>query len=347
MSKHNFNQPVGSCLRGNAGFVGTFLFILAVALLLSCSKKEKEEHVAEKLPEAAAEPESHVKRGTNGEVIITLDADTQKTMGLQTAPLKTAQWKPQLKGYGRVLDPAPLAALVAELITAKAAAASSEVELKRVQSLAAQNNASARALQLAEAAAARDQAQVDSTRLRMMSSWGRELAGRADLPAFIRSLAALDNALVEVDLPPDAVLDAVPKTAQILTLAPNAKPLTVELIGPAPMTPAPLQGRGFLFLLAPNEQRLAPGAVVTGLIEQPGEPQSGAEVPRAAVVRHLGAAWAYFQRTENTFERAQLSLDHPLPDGWFMEKNFKPGDKVVVVGAQQLLSEELKGGGVD
>src|SRR3954464_10564213 len=160
MSKHNFNQPVGSCLRGNAGFVGTFLFILAAALVLSCSKKEKEEHAAEKSPEASAEPESHVKRGTNGEVIITLDADTQKTMGLQTAPLKSAQWKPQLKGYGRVLDPAPLAALVAELITAQAASAASEAELKRAQSLAAQNNASARALQTAEAAAARDQAQV-------------------------------------------------------------------------------------------------------------------------------------------------------------------------------------------
>src|SRR5258708_335201 len=50
MSKHIFNQPLGSCLRGYAGAAGTLLFVLAAALLLSCSKKDKDDHPAEKSP---------------------------------------------------------------------------------------------------------------------------------------------------------------------------------------------------------------------------------------------------------------------------------------------------------
>jgi hypothetical protein len=40
-----------------------------------------------------------------------------------------------------------------------------------------------------------------------------------------------------------------------------------------------------------------------------------------------------------------VSLGRPLADGWFVTEGFKAGDKLVLVGAQQLLSEELKGAG--
>ena len=55
------------------------LVLTAAALVAGCSHKTKEEPAA--AAEKSAEPESHTKRGTNGEVIITLDAETQKTMG--------------------------------------------------------------------------------------------------------------------------------------------------------------------------------------------------------------------------------------------------------------------------
>jgi hypothetical protein len=38
-------------------------------------------------------------------------------------------------------------------------------------------------------------------------------------------------------------------------------------------------------------------------------------------------------------------LDSPLPNGWFVTKGLKAQDKVVTVGGQELLSEELKGQG--
>jgi hypothetical protein len=42
------------------------------------------------------------------------------------------------------------------------------------------------------------------------------------------------------------------------------------------------------------------------------------------------------------FVRRETSLTSPLGDGWFMQRGFAPGDRVVVEGAQQLLSEEFR-----
>src|SRR5215472_6918031 len=94
--------------------------VLSAALTLlfaGCSKesegnKEQKETAAQPVGEktekgAAAgekEPEPRVKRDTNGTVVITLDAATQKLMGLQTGEIKEAHLNPELKGYGRVID---------------------------------------------------------------------------------------------------------------------------------------------------------------------------------------------------------------------------------------------------
>jgi hypothetical protein len=311
-----------------------------MAFLSACSKKNEEaaaSAVAEK------KEESRVSHGTNGETIIKLDAETQKRMGLQTAALSAAQLSPEIKGYGRVLDAAPLAALVADLTAASAASAASQAELDRLKTLAAQNNASARALQTAEAAAVRDQTQTEAARLRLLASWGDALATRQDLPALVRSLGSLDSALIQLNLSPDQSLKDPPTRAQIVTLSDETKPIAAQFLGPAPAIDPQVQGRGFLFLISPNPTRLAPGAAVTGYINVPGEPQSGVAVPRTAIVRFNGTAWVYVQTGNETFERTEAKLERPLQDSWLVREGLKPGAKVVTTGAQELLSEELKG----
>ena len=74
-----------------------------------------------------------------------------------------------------------------------------------------------------------------------------------------------------------------------------------------------------------------------------GEALAGVMVPRTAIVRFHGDAWVYVQTGADTFERVAIALDHPLADGWFVRAGLKPQAKVVTTGAQQLLSEELKG----
>ncbi len=315
----------------------------AAALFAGCSPQGKDAPPKEPPAAAAAEPESRVKHGTNGEVFVSLDAATQKTMGLQTTPLAPAQLSPQIKGYGRVVDPSPLVPLVVDLISAQAQSKASEAELNRVKTLAAQDNASQRALQTVEAASTRDMALAAAAHARMVSGWGA-IAERDDLAFFAQSLTTLENALVQVDVPPNESTNT-PTGAQILTLARNAAPIPAKYLGVATVVDPQLQGRGFLFLVTSNSFRLVPGAAVTAFLELPGEPQSGVAVPREAVIRFNGATWVYLQTAEDHFQRAEVELEHPLADGWFVNQGLKAGDKVVTSGAQELLSEELKGAG--
>jgi hypothetical protein len=325
-------KPLFSCF--------TFVALLACLFFPACSKKgpESPAPVAEEKKE-----ESRVSHGASGETIIKLDAETQKRMGLQTAALSAARLNAEVKGYGRVLDAAPLATSVADLISATAASAASQAELERLKTLIAQNNASARALQTAEAAAVRDQAQTEAARLRLLASWSSAIATRQDLPAFVRSLGSLDSALIQLNLSPDQSLKEPPTGARIVTLSDETKPIEAQFLGPAAAVDPQVQGKGLLFLISPNPSRLAPGAAVTGYINAPGEPQSGVAVPRSAIVRFNGTAWVYVQTADDTFERTEARLERPMQDSWFVREGLKPEAKVVTTGAQQLLSEELKG----
>jgi hypothetical protein len=66
-------------------------------------------------------------------------------------------------------------------------------------------------------------------------------------------------------------------------------------------------------------------------------------VPHNAVLRFNGATWIYLQTGGDKFQREEVALETPVEGGWFVREGLKPQQKVVTVGAQQLLSEELKG----
>jgi hypothetical protein len=322
------------------------ILIIVPVLLIGCSEKpgEKAGEKGEAAPPAnPAETPSRVHRGTNGEITITLDLATQKLMGLETTPVSAAQLSPEVKGYGRVLDISPLASQVAELAGARAVSQASQAELERLKTLAAQSNASQRALQAGEAAAVRDQAQAESARLRLLAAWGSAIAERQDLPELVQRLGSLSSALVEIDLPPDQPMNGTPTGARLVALADESAVAEGLWLGSAPAVDPQLQGRGFLFLVATNSPRLAPGAALTGYLSWPGEALAGVAVPREAIIRFNGAAWVYRQNAEQTFERVETALESPLANGWFVRGALKPGDKLVTGGAQQLLSEELKG----
>jgi hypothetical protein len=329
-----------------------FMWVVSGMLLAGCGsekKKEEAKDVKETASEKAApETESRVKHGTNGEVIITVEAKLQQTIGLQTAGLEAAQLSPELKAYGRVLDPSGLASLVAEFVTADAASQASQAEFKRLKILAEQSNASERAVQTAQAAAVHDQAQLQSVRLRLLAGWGSAISQRSDLPDLVAALGSQSSALVQVQIPAGYSLPGMPKNARLFALGDETKSITAELLGSAPAVDAQMQGRGFLLLVTPNPAGLVPGAAVTAYLNFPGEPRTGVLLPRSAVVRFNAGTWIYLQTSDNTFQRQIVVLEAPLEKGWFVAAGLTPQDKVVVTGAQQLLSEELKGqGGAD
>jgi hypothetical protein len=297
--------------------------------------------------EAPAEDEPEAPRVTHdaeGRVVVHIDDEAQGNMGLLVAVPEAAQVSPELRGYGRVLDAAPLAALMNELASAQTAATASSNELARLKTLVEQGNASTRALQTADAAAQRDQLAVQSARDRLALSWGQALARRNDLPSIVQSLASLNSLLVRVDLPAAEALPSPPVSARLATL--SGLLIEAQFLGPASNVDPQTQSRGFILLIKSGASGFFPGEAVTGYLKLAGQPLAGVIIPRGAVIRTEGAAWIYvLDDSGEAYTRTEIALDHPTDAGWFITKGVTATDHVVVTGAQQLLSVELKGKG--
>ena len=59
-------------------------------------------------------------------------------------------------------------------------------------------------------------------------------------------------------------------------------------------------------------------------------------------VQWEGLLWAYVERAPGQFSRVRIPTSTPLPQGWAVRGSIAPGDRVVTVGAEQLLSEEFR-----
>ena len=324
------------------------VFALAATLLFTCAltthaaEAEKTPAADEKKPPAEeAKEKSHVSHGPNGEVILTLDVETQKRIGLKVTALTTTNLPPVVKGYGRVLDPAPLVQAVADLAGAKVSADASRKEFDRLKTLRAQDNASDRALQAAEAQALRDKSLADSLSAKLLLGWGKAVDDWDTLAKLSKSLVLLEAALVRVDVPVGEALPGKPTGAHVLPLTPEAKPITAEFFGAATSTDPQFQGQGFLFLVRSNAPTV--GAALTAQIQTDGTPVAGVLIPANAIVRHEKEGWAYVQTGDDKFTRREAELGRASGEGYFVTSGFAAGDKVVTTGAQLLLSEELKG----
>ncbi len=286
--------------------------------------------------------DSHVI-STNDQTFVKLDAEAQKKVGLQLSPLEAASLAPEIKGTARVLDPAPLAALLAEVAAVGATLDASQKELERLKVLDRDQNTSGRALEVAAAAVQRDQIAAEAARLKLVTSWGPAIAGQRDLAGFVARLASQEAALVRVDLTPSDQPKAPPVGIRVASLSAPESPVEAQILGAAATVDPQTQGQGFLGLVKGGA--LIPGAALSGWLMLAGSPEHGVIVPRAAIVRHEGEAFVYVQTDPELFLRQEIELARPTAQGWFVSEGLKAGDKVVTVGAQQLLSEELKGEG--
>ncbi|MDB6065438.1 MAG: hypothetical protein JWR26_1646 [Pedosphaera sp.] len=316
-----------------AGFGGGVVFMKALG--------DKPPGARPAAAEEEKDPGPRLTHDADGNVIINMDDETQGNIGITVAKPAAAQYNRELTGYGRVMDPAPLAALVTEQASAQAAYVASSNELVRLKTLEGQGNASTRALQTAEAAALHDQLAIQSAKDRLAMGWGKSLAGQGDLGAFVQSLTAQDAALIRIDLPADEAMKLQPGGARVLPISGNA--VEADFLGATAGVDPQMQGRGFIFLVKQNGTGLVSGEAVTGYLKVPGETLEGVVIPRAAVVRTEGTGWVYVLKgSAEAFRRTQIPLDHATDAGWFVSKGVTAEDYVVVTGAQTLLSEEMK-----
>jgi membrane fusion protein, multidrug efflux system len=276
--------------------------------------------------------------------------------------------EPRLATADRIGLTNQLAAAQSELSASTASVVATRAAYERTKLLNADNkNVSDRALEEAAARLAADEARVkaatDTVRLleRSLDSSGPtgntpliverggdvvEILARpgeaVEPGAPILRVAKLDRLFARVDVP---VGEHVPPTvlaARILPVGYEDAPILADRVGLAATTEPAAQGQSFLFRLRETRLGLRPGLAVTARITVPGPPRRGIVVPSSAIVRLAGKSYVYVQTAANEFVRKEVTLDQPTEGGYLSTRTVAVGERVVVQGAQLLLSEEFK-----
>ncbi len=282
--------------------------------------------------------------------VVKVDHETQERIALAVAPLEGAQSKPERVAYGRVLDPAPLLALDGEMASTEAALEMSRAANERAQGLfRAGENVARKSVESASEQLRLDEIKLQGLRRRLALEWGESLAA-LDAKAraqFIERLLRGSAAFVRADLSAGDNATDAPTAARVALLGREDAPITAAEVAPAATTDPKTQAQGYLLRIDSPPFPLRAGMALSARLEMPGEPEEGVTIPRSAVVRSNGRAWIYVQTGEEEFTREEVELGAPGEAGWFVAGELKPGEKVVVTGAQTLLSQEAKalGGG--
>ncbi len=284
--------------------------------------------------------------------VVKLPPDRVLASGISVASLKASRYVHEVQGVATVLDPQPLIAASARLVAARenqAAAAqqtsAAAAEAKRSQQLYQQGeNASLRDVQTAAAAAAAALAQQVAARSGYAAerssarvSWGSTLATLAERgPAALAGYADGREALLAVAMP---VNSGHLSSADIQVQLPDGSHASATLLGASPRADAVLQGPTYFYRC--KGASLRSGWRLAASVPLQAAERNGVTVPAAAVLWYAGQPWVYVQTAVDSFQRRPLALDARQATGWFQPSGFRVGDRVVVRGAELLLSQEL------
>ena len=136
-----------------------------------------------------------------------------------------------------------------------------------------------------------------------------------------------------------------PSSVRLVSVGDGERSITADFFDSAPTVDPQTQGAGFLFLIAGKPSAFSPNAALTGYVKVPGDSLNGVTVSRDAVIRYEGKTWVYLQTGDNEFTRREVPLDYPAEKGWFVPSGLTGKDRVIVGGAQTILSTELSSGG--
>lgn len=301
-------------------------------------------------------------RNIDGLSALELDRATQNQGGIKTGELALQQHLPTITGYATVLDIQPLIDLrtrhdstQGQYQVAQASASASQQEFKRLLTLYRNGqNTSLKAVQAAEASWKADQARMDAAhaasrdiRHQARQQWGKTLSdwALASAPSPLTGLLDRQRVLLRVTVPVDETFARPPAHIQITGFGGSAHQVA-DLISASPQSDPRIQGQTYFYQM--TTESLASGMRLKAWLPKSGARAQGVIIPPNAVVWYAGQPWVYIQRDSEHFIRRAISAHESVAGGWFVSQGFKPGERVVINGAQLLLSEEFKpqsGGG--
>jgi membrane fusion protein, multidrug efflux system len=380
----------------------------------------RQEIAREQEREAPIKVAPRISRTPDGDIVVTIDRETQQRMGLETMELFAETVGTEVAAYGRVQeDPdasfvvrAPVSGVLrtagrnwpsigesipdgvsigaieprlapiervdlttrlsdarADMEAAEARVNTARAALERARILNADNkNISDRALQEAESTLKTEEARLSAARrnvTELEAATTRQAAGTTPVlldvarggevvevlarpneaiesgQAILR-VTRFDRLLVRVDVPAGEVVDRNLTMARMVAVGQEDRPFAAQRISVAPTVDPATPGEGFLFRISGAPRSLRPGAPVLAYLRAPGAAQEAVIVPYSAIVRFNGKTWVFRQVAKDKFTRREVPIGRTSDKGVVTPENLKARDRIVVKGAQLLLSEEQK-----
>lgn len=267
------------------------------------------------------------------------DQALRQRLGIVQAPLAAFSGSQEAAGFARGLDSGALAAIAAEIDSARATSTASQAEAARLEALYRNDvSASRRAVEAARAQASGDLARLRLARQRIGLEYGPGLAGIGDagVQQLVSRIAVGNAALIRVDVP--GVLLAPGTLVQIRA---GDSLTSVRVLGAAATADSKLQSAGVLAVLNGPAVREVLAGRVLAVQTASGSAVSGVLVPRDAIVRYQGQMWV-FRQEAGKFEREALIGPLAIGDGWLVRSGLKPGDVIVIHGGVGLLALESR-----
>lgn len=328
-----------------ASLVTLASLVLMASLLAWAVVHGVRERAKERRREHAGADAARVEQTPAGETIVTLDRGSQVHAGLRTEPLARAGVGEERIAYGQILDPTALVTLDGELSVAEAALRTSRAEYERTRALYADGeNASRRAVETALAQYRADASRADALTRQMALAWGRAVpvSPASAREVLIRGLVSGSIVIARVTLPAGDAVANRPRLMRVAAVGFENGPVATGVVYDAPAVDPSVQGQAFLVRLDVRGPELRPGIAVVATVPGTASSVTGVVIPQAAGVLSGGEMWAYVQTGATRFIRRRVHSDHPTAAGWIVREGFQPGERVVVVGAQVLLSVETK-----
>lgn len=294
----------------------------------------------------------------NGQSVITLATEIQKLSGIETITLKPVNYQAEFIANGKAINIQPLIALhnrylvmLTERSSAAAKLKQAEQNLNRQQDLYRNGVTSKRNLQEQQAQWQSYKAQVEATDFQgkaiideVLFNWGKEfaewvLSGNSDklLSAFLSGR----KTLLQITLPANKHLTDGIQTIYIDAAGNRNKAGKAELTSAAVQTETVAQGESYYFQT--SDKNIITGMNVTAWIPEQNANLTGVIIPESALIWHMGQSFVYLKIAEETFTRRIVDQYSATSEGYFISDAINPGEQIVTIGGQMLLSEELRG----
>lgn len=271
---------------------------------------------------------------------VAVDAKTQQRLDIVAKPLEASGVTSAPKAFVRVLDPAPLVALISDIDTQELTLQASQAEADRTKALNTQDSAvSLKVAQAAGMQAASDSLKLKSLKQRLGLEWGPGLArmDTASLHDLASALAAGSAALVRLDTPSGRGLAGL-RSARI-DLGANGF-VDASVLGPARAADAGLKSPGVIAVVRSDHAAVLSSGLTTTADLLGSDGSSGVLIPSSALLRADGQIWVFIRTDAGHFDRRAIVGGTFDSHGLIVGSGFRPGEMVVVQGASALYTAE-------